>query len=67
VFSWGAGYQGQLGRKFERYAKKYAMTPEIVKINLAVRQVAAGALHSALVTGTYLGWVWCALVWCGVL
>ncbi len=58
VFSWGAGYQGQLGRKFERYAKKYAMTPEIVKVNLACRQVAAGALHSALVTDEGRVWTW---------
>jgi hypothetical protein len=58
LFSWGAGYQGQLGRRFERYAKKYAMTPEIIRVNLAVRQVSAGALHSGLVTDEGRVWTW---------
>lgn len=58
VFTWGAGYHGQLGRRFERGKKKYATIPKMVAIDIAVRQVACGGLHTAAVTdaGTVYTW-----------
>ncbi len=56
VFTWGAGYSGQLGRKFARGHKKYSADPlpidlnEVSRAGLAVRQVACGQEHTALVT-----------------
>ena len=32
VFTWGAGYHGQLGRKFERGTKKYSAVPRPVAL-----------------------------------
>jgi alpha-tubulin suppressor-like RCC1 family protein len=52
VSSWGAGYHGQLGRKFQRNKKKYSAVPLKIDQSLAVvaRQVTCGGLHTALVT-----------------
>jgi len=50
VYTWGAGYNGQLGRKHGRGARKYSKSPMNVIINAPVRHVAAGGLHSAVVT-----------------
>lgn len=50
IFTWGAGYHGQLGRLFKRGQKKYSAVPAMVESNFVVRQVACGGLHTALVT-----------------
>jgi alpha-tubulin suppressor-like RCC1 family protein len=51
LFTWGAGYHGQLGRKFVRGQKKYSAVPVMVEeLKLVVRQVTCGGLHTALVT-----------------
>ena len=51
VLTWGAGYQGQLGRKFVRGAKKYTAVPRLLELNVVVRQISCGGFHSALLTG----------------
>jgi len=58
VFTWGAGYHGQLGRQFERGRKKYATIPKMVHLDVAIRQIACGGLHTAAVTdaGTLYTW-----------
>lgn len=51
VFSWGAGYHGQLGRRFARGEKKYAAIPMMIKdLDIVIRQVSCGGLHSAFVS-----------------
>lgn len=50
VYTWGAGYHGQLGRKGARGQKKYATLPMMVELIKAVRQVACGGLHTASLT-----------------
>lgn len=58
IYTWGAGYHSQLGRKFLRGQKKYATVPRRVEMNCAVRQVDCGGLHTAAVTdmGTVFTW-----------
>lgn len=58
VYTWGAGYHGQLGQKFVRGVKKYATKPRLVELTVPVRQVACGGLHTAVVTdsGSVLTW-----------
>ena len=58
VFTWGAGYHGQLGRNFERGKKKYTTVPKIIYLNVAIRQISCGGLHTAAVTdaGTVYTW-----------
>jgi hypothetical protein len=51
VYTWGAGYHGQLGRKGARGQKKYAVVPVMIELIKATRQVACGGLHSAALTG----------------
>ena len=53
VYTWGAGYHGQLGRKFTRGQKKYASVPQYVHFSeaVAIRSVSCGGLHTAAVTG----------------
>lgn len=50
IFTWGAGYHGQLGRKFTRGQKKYSPVPLMVDTDMVIRQVTCGGLHTALVT-----------------
>ena len=50
VYTCGAGYHGQLGRKSNRGQKKYATLPLIVELIKAVRQVSCGGLHTAVLT-----------------
>jgi len=58
IFTWGAGYHGQLGRQFERGRKKFATIPKMVHLDVAIRQIACGGLHTAAVTdaGTVYTW-----------
>jgi len=58
VYVFGAGYHGQLGRKAARGHKKYANIPIPVQLTEPVRQIACGALHTAVVTdeGKVLTW-----------
>jgi E3 ubiquitin-protein ligase HERC2 len=58
LYTWGAGYHGQLGRKFGRGTKKYATVPRLIEIGVPVRQIACGGLHTAAVTdaGTVYTW-----------
>lgn len=49
-FTWGAGYHGQLGRKFIRGERKFSPVPVLVETDAVVRQVTCGGLHSAMVT-----------------
>lgn len=65
VFTWGAGYAGQLGRKFVRGQKKYSALPLMVdldevvrKSGLAIRQVACGGLFTAVVTEAGQVYMW---------
>lgn len=59
MFTWGAGYVGQLGRKFERGQKKYSAIPMIVPLEgIVVRQVSCGSCHTAVVTETGQVWTW---------
>jgi alpha-tubulin suppressor-like RCC1 family protein len=59
TMTWGAGYHGQLGRKFVRGEKKYAAIPQLVREpTLVVRQVACGGLHTALVTESGRVYTW---------
>lgn len=55
LFTWGAGYHGQLGRKFQRGHKKYSPMPKLVPLPrneaVVVRQISCGGLHTAIVTG----------------
>lgn len=56
VFTWGAGYSGQLGRRFQRDQKRYSAVPMLITLSetaphgIPVRQVACGQEHTALVT-----------------
>lgn len=47
-----------MGRQFERGRKKYATIPKIVHLDVAIRQIACGGLHTAAVTdaGTVYTW-----------
>mmetsp|Transcript_2410 Transcript_2410/g.4500 ORF Transcript_2410/g.4500 Transcript_2410/m.4500 type:complete len:1051 (+) Transcript_2410:95-3247(+) len=58
VYTWGAGYHGQLGQKFVRGVKKYATKPRLVEMVTAIRQVSCGGLHTAAVTdsGAVMTW-----------
>jgi alpha-tubulin suppressor-like RCC1 family protein len=58
MFTWGAGYHGQLGRKFVRGHKKYAAIPRLVELNVGVRQITCGALHTAIVTESGQVYTW---------
>lgn len=58
VYTWGAGYHGQLGRKFVRGKKKYATVPRRVDIDMALRQIACGGLHTAAVTDSGAVYTW---------
>lgn len=58
IYSWGAGYHGQLGRKFTRGHKKYATVPRAVEMDIAVRQVACGGGHTAAVTDAGEVYTW---------
>lgn len=58
VYTWGAGYHGQLGSKFQKGKKKYATIPKRVEMSVAVRQVACGGLHTAAVTDTGQVYTW---------
>lgn len=59
VYTWGAGYQGQLGRVFNRGKKRYATVPRRVEgMEVAVRQVACGGIHTAVVTDTGTVYTW---------
>lgn len=50
IATWGAGYHGQLGRKFVRGQKKYSAVPLQLDLECVVRQVTCGGLHTAIVT-----------------
>eukprot|EP00462_Mataza_sp_D1_P026528 CAMPEP_0175126488 /NCGR_PEP_ID=MMETSP0087-20121206/3883_1 /TAXON_ID=136419 /ORGANISM="Unknown Unknown, Strain D1" /LENGTH=479 /DNA_ID=CAMNT_0016408409 /DNA_START=166 /DNA_END=1602 /DNA_ORIENTATION=+ len=50
VATWGAGYLGQLGMNFIRGQKKYSATPLMLDMDVVVRQVHCGGLHTAAVT-----------------
>jgi alpha-tubulin suppressor-like RCC1 family protein len=58
VYTWGAGYHGQLGRKGARGQKKYATVPLMVELIKATRQVACGGLHTVSLTdkGEVFAW-----------
>jgi alpha-tubulin suppressor-like RCC1 family protein len=59
VFTWGAGYHGQLGRVFNRAQRKYALVPEkAADIQYPVRQVTCGVVHSAAVTDNGALFTW---------
>lgn len=58
VYTFGAGYHGQLGRKFVRGQKKYATTPTMVPMDAPIRQVACGGLHTAAVTDSGTVYTW---------
>lgn len=65
VFTWGAGYAGQLGRKFIRGQKKYSALPlpidlddVVKKTGVAIRQVSCGGLHTAVVTENGQVYTW---------
>ncbi|XXQ38435.1 Regulator of chromosome condensation (RCC1) repeat [Plasmodiophora brassicae] len=60
VYTWGAGYHGQLGRKFTRGQKKYASVPQYVAFPepVAIRQVACGGLHTAAVSDDGKVYTW---------
>ena len=49
---------GQLGRHFQRGRKKYATIPKMVHLDMPIRQVACGALHTAAVTDAGTVWTW---------
>ena len=50
VSTWGAGYSGQLGGKFNRGQKKYSDVPMMIELEAVVRQIECGGLHTAAVT-----------------
>lgn len=58
IFTWGAGYQGQLGRRLDRGKKKYSAIPLPVDLNVVIRQVACGGVHTAVVTETGQVYTW---------
>eukprot|EP00743_Colponemidia_sp_Colp-15_P004531 GILK01004885.1.p1 GENE.GILK01004885.1~~GILK01004885.1.p1 ORF type:complete len:1295 (-),score=295.34 GILK01004885.1:364-3981(-) len=60
LFTWGAGYNGQLGQNFERGQPKYSAVPLIVifKQQVAIRQIACGGFHTAALTDTGSVWTW---------
>lgn len=79
VFTWGAGYNGQLGKNFAKKnngaagggggQKKYSADPVAIDMEdviahsnslagLSVRQIAAGGLHSAIVTESGQVYTW---------
>jgi alpha-tubulin suppressor-like RCC1 family protein len=58
IYTFGAGYHGQLGRKFARGSKKYATMPQLVEMNVPVREVACGGLHSAAVSDNGAVYSW---------
>ena len=59
VWSWGAGYHGQLGGcRFSRGQPKYATVPQRVELPVAVRQIACGALHTAALTDDGQVYTW---------
>jgi alpha-tubulin suppressor-like RCC1 family protein len=58
IYTWGAGYHGQLGSKFVRGKKKYATVPRNIEIDVPVRQIACGGLHTAAVTDNGQVYTW---------
>ena len=53
VYTWGAGFYGQLGR-VGRGTDRCAKVATIVEIDVPVVQVACGGFHTAILTGMYL-------------
>eukprot|EP00742_Colponemidia_sp_Colp-10_P001892 GILJ01002023.1.p1 GENE.GILJ01002023.1~~GILJ01002023.1.p1 ORF type:complete len:1186 (+),score=191.03 GILJ01002023.1:27-3560(+) len=60
IYSWGAGYTGQLGQLFDPGQPKYSAKPLLVVFprELAIRQVACGGFHTAALTDTGVVWTW---------
>lgn len=58
LFSFGAGFHGQLGRKFERGKRKYDTIPKLIHLDVAIRQIACGELHTAAVTDSGQVYTW---------
>jgi len=57
-FYYSTGYHGQLGRKFVRGAKKYSTIPQLVELNVVIRQVNCGGLHTAALTESGQVFTW---------
>lgn len=58
VFTCGSGFHGQLGRAFQRGRKKYATIPKLLSLDVAVRQISCGGLHTAAVTDSGQVYTW---------
>ncbi len=58
VYTWGAGYDGQLGRKGSRDEKKYSTVPVIIEHIKPTRQVSCGGLHTVALTDKGEVWAW---------
>lgn len=67
LYTFGAGYHGQLGRRFGHSKKKYCMVPKLVELPEPVRWVACGGLHTAAVSGETASFrdAQCTASWCG--
>ena len=51
AYTWGAGYNGQLGRKIARGQAKYSSKPVFVALGKPVNIVSCGSMHSIILTG----------------
>jgi alpha-tubulin suppressor-like RCC1 family protein len=66
IFTWGAGYQGQLGKKKKKTnqkqassrARKYSTVPVLVDLKVVVRRVVCGPRHTAVVSDAGQMYVW---------
>jgi len=65
VFTWGAGYQNQLGKRKQKgnqkkdvKQRKYSSVPLIVDLDYTVRSVVCGPLHTSIINndGTVYSW-----------
>ena len=58
LYSWGAGYHGQLGLSNNKVRKKCVMIPQQVDINESVIQVDCGGFHTVCVTSSGTMYTW---------
>jgi Regulator of chromosome condensation (RCC1) repeat len=56
LYTWGAGYHGQLG--LSSYRKKCKHVPAMIEFKDSVLQVACGGFHTAVLTGSGQIWTW---------
>jgi alpha-tubulin suppressor-like RCC1 family protein len=64
IFTWGAGYQGQLGLKKKRggeissKARKFSTVPVLVDLKVVARKVVCGPTHTCVVSEAGQVWAW---------